>query len=74
MATAQRFTTATVKSPFLSKTNITAAVMLLLGLAGLVGILPDNLVNEQTGGTVVAIGSALVIAFRTFSNSVLGRS
>jgi hypothetical protein len=65
-------TTAEVKSPFLSKTNITGALLAIFGLLAAFGALPAELAAPEVVGGVVAAGGTLVIFFRTFTNAVLG--
>lgn len=66
-------TTATVKSPLLSKTNITAALMLLFSLLSGTDSLSAGLDAPDAAAGVVAAGSVLVIFFRTISKAVLRR-
>lgn len=65
-------TIADVKSPFLSKTNITAALLSVFGLLVAFGKLPTDYSTPEFVGGLVAAGGAVVIAFRTFTNAVLG--
>lgn len=66
-------TTATVKSPLASKTNITAALLLLFSLLQGLGFLPTSLEATGLTSTIVGLGATLVIVFRTISKSVLRR-
>jgi hypothetical protein len=63
---------AEAKSPFLSKTNITGALLSIFGLLTAFGKLPAEYSTPEFVGGVVAAGGVVVIAFRTFTNSVLG--
>lgn len=60
-----------MKSSFASKTNITALLLALFGLATAFGYLPTDFDTNGFVGTVVTIGAAAVALFRTFSKSVL---
>ena len=59
-------TVATVKSAFASKTNWTGALIAILGLLGTFGV-----VAPEQATALTALGGALVVAFRSFSKSVL---
>lgn len=62
---------APVKSPFASKTNITAFLLLLFSLLNGLGVLPAALDATALVNTIVAIGSVLVMFFRTGATSIL---
>lgn len=60
-----------VKSKYLSKTNITGALLAMLGLLTALGYVPAALATPEVVGSVVTAGGVLVVFFRTIANSVL---
>jgi hypothetical protein len=60
-----------VKSAFLSRTNITAALLALFGILTAFGILPAAASSPEVIGSIVTAGSVLVAYFRTIARSVL---
>jgi hypothetical protein len=64
-------TVATVKSKYLSKTNITAVLLVLFGAATAFGALPDTLSTPEAVGSIVSAGGVLVVFFRTLTKNIL---
>lgn len=62
---------ADVKSAFLSKTNITALLLLIFSVLVGFGALPADYATESFVATVVGAGATLVMVFRTFTNAIL---
>lgn len=67
-------TTAVVKSPVKSKTNITAVILAVFGVLTALGVLPPEVSNAEFVGSVTAAASVLIVAFRTLSNAVLSKN
>jgi hypothetical protein len=62
------------KSLFLSKTNITGLLIALLGVLGLLGVLPADLDAPALVQTLITAGGALVILFRSIATQRVGSS
>lgn len=60
-----------VKSKYLSKTNITAALLFVFGLLTAFKVLPEGAATPEVVGVVVSSGAALVAFFRTIAKQVL---
>lgn len=63
--------TVEVKSKYTSKTNITAALLLIFSVLGMIGKLPAGFEASTGAEAVVGAGAVLVMFFRTISRAVL---
>lgn len=60
-----------VKSKYLSKTNITAALLSVFGLLVASGKLPPEIATPAAVGGVVTAGGVLVAIFRTIAKGIV---
>lgn len=61
----------TTKSKLASKTNITAALLLVFSVLNMLGVLPATFDATSAVNALVGIGSAAIIFFRTYATQLL---